>query len=122
MKPKNSNSFADRQEAAATAKKAMLEKFKPKPMVIDPDLVSREQRLEAEREAVRLERQADREARRKAAAERAEAARIAAILLEQASADAKKNERKERKALTKAEQRQRKEDRLAHYAGLRRSG
>lgn len=122
MKPKNANSFADRQEAAMAAKKAMLEKFKPKPMVIDPDLVDREKRLEAEREAVRRERLAEREERRKIAAEKAEAARIAAIMLEQASADAKKNERKERKALTKQEQRQRKEERLAHYAGLRRTG
>jgi hypothetical protein len=122
MKPKNANSFADRQEAAIAAKKAMLEKFKPKPMVIDPELVDREKRLEAEREAVRLQRQAEREARRKIAAEKAEAARIAAILAEQASAEAKKNERKERKMMTKQEQRQRKEDRLAHYANLRRTG
>jgi hypothetical protein len=35
--------------------------------------------------------------------------------------EAKRQERKDRKALTKAEQRERKEERMAYYASMRRS-
>jgi hypothetical protein len=60
---------AERQETAAAAKKAMLERFKPKPHVIDPNLEARKAAAAAELEAVRAARTAEREAKRAAAAE-----------------------------------------------------
>ena len=107
MQPKNST-FSERQALAAAAKKALLEKFKPKPMVqaevlIDHEAERRErmEAIRAQREAERLERQrlreeaeAKAEAERIAAAEAAEAARLEAEL----SIDAQKRaERKARK-------------------------
>ena len=115
-------SHADRLSAAAAAKKSMLEKFKPKPTVIDPNLVDREARRAAEREAIRQQRAVEKEEQRKLAAERAEAARKAVLAAELAAAEAKRLERKERKQGTKVEQRQRKEERMAYYASLRRTG
>lgn len=115
-------SLTDRQAAAAAAKKAMLEKFKPKPTVADPNFVDRETRKAAELEALRAQRVVEKEAARRAAAERAEAARKAQLAADLAAAEAKRLERKERKALTKTEQRERKEERMAYYANLRRTG
>ena len=60
---------AERQETAAAAKKAMLERFKPKPHVIDPNLEARKAAAAAELEAVRAARNAERDAKRIAAAE-----------------------------------------------------
>jgi regulator of protease activity HflC (stomatin/prohibitin superfamily) len=123
MQPKNS-SFADRQAASLAAKKALLEKFKPKPMVqaetpIDHE-AERRARLEAiraQREAERLERQRAREeaearaeAERIAAAQAAEAARIAA---EQSIDAMKRAERKARKKEIKEAARAKKEARAA---------
>ena len=45
----NSN-FADRQKASAEAKKALLQKFKPKPMVTDPNFEQRQAEKAAERD------------------------------------------------------------------------
>jgi len=85
--------FADRIGAAAEAKKALLAKLKPKPTVTDPDFEQREAVKAAELEAVRAARAAVKEAARQAAADKDEA-----ILAE------KRADRKERKALTQAEQ------------------
>ena len=60
---------AERQETAAAAKKAMLERFKPKPHVIDPNLEARKAAAAAELEAVRAARNAERDAKRIATAE-----------------------------------------------------
>ena len=76
----------------------------------------------AEREALRTQRAVEKEAARRAAAERAEIARKAQLAADLAAAEAKRLERKERKALTKADQRSRKEERMAYYANLRRTG
>lgn len=74
----NGNSFADRQAAAAKAKKAMAEKFlaKSKYDPSDPAVIEREAKRKAILEA-RAVRDADR-ARRKAEDEAAEATRRAA--------------------------------------------
>jgi hypothetical protein len=74
----NSNSFADRQAAAAKARKAMAEKFlaNSKYDPADPAVVEREAKRKAILEA-RVVRDAER-ARRKAEQEAAEAARRAA--------------------------------------------
>jgi len=95
-------SHGDRQKAAAEAKQAMLAKFKPKPMVTDPEFERRAEIRAAELEAVRAERAAAKEA-----------ARQAALEAEQLVLDAKRSERKERKALTKAEQKAKRDARYA---------
>ncbi len=102
MNPMKLTGHADRLNAAKEAKKAMLEKFKPRPMVSDPNFQSRDETRAAELEAVR-----------RARAEAKEAARQEALDREQASADAIKKARKERKALSEAEA---KEKRDARYA------
>lgn len=112
--------FAERQQAAAEAKKAMLAKFKPKPAVADPNFVHREERLAAEREAARAARELAKEEARKAAAAKAEAQRLAeaaaaeerrlALLNnEEAQLALKREERKARKAEAKAEARAKRE-------------
>ena len=102
MKEVKQSKLDDRLTAAADAKRAMLAKFKPKPMVADPAFEDRGTIKAAELEAVRAARAAAKEA-----------ARQAALDAEQAELDAKKSQRKERKALSKAEQ---KAARDARYA------
>jgi hypothetical protein len=94
--------FEDRLSAAAEAKKALVAKLKPKPMVTAPDLPSREELRAAELAVVRQKR-----------AEAKEEARLAAEADEQAALDARRGERKERKALTKAEQKARRDAKYA---------
>ena len=62
-------SFEDRLAAQAEAKKAMLEKFKPKPAARETPYVDTAAQREAELERIRAERQAQREAKKAAAAE-----------------------------------------------------
>ena len=69
MKPFKPISFEDRLAAQAEAKKAMLEKFKPKPAVRETPYVDSQAQKQAELERVRAERQAAREAKKAAAAE-----------------------------------------------------
>ena len=94
--------FADRLTAAAEAKKALVAKLRPKPMVTAPVFESREAIRERELAAVRQAR-----------AEAKEVARQAALADEEAALEARRGDRKERKALTKAEQ---KAKRDAKYA------
>ena len=119
MQPKNST-FSDRQAASLAAKKALLEKFKPKPMVqaeapIDHEAErrARMEAIRAQREAERLERQRAREeAEAKAEAERiaaAEAAERARIETEQNIDAIKRAERKARKKEIKEQAKLKKE-------------
>jgi len=94
--------FADRLSAQAEARKALVAKLKPKPTIQAVDLESREVIRERELAAVRQAR-----------ADAKEAARQAAAAAELAALEAKRGDRKERKALTKAEQ---KAKRDAKYA------
>jgi hypothetical protein len=110
--------FADRQTAAAEAKKAMLAKFKPKAAVTDPNFQSREAEKAAELERVRAERATARaEAKRRqeeaAAARAAEQAELAQTELE-----IKRLERKERKQAQKDIARAKKE-RLMAYKNMK---
>jgi Skp family chaperone for outer membrane proteins len=68
MKPSKLPNFAERQAAAADAKKALLAKFKPKPTVVDPNLDERRAARQAELEALRAKRAAERQAKREEAA------------------------------------------------------
>ena len=73
------NKFVDRAEAAAAAKKAMLEKFRAKPAADDPEVLARA----AERKAI-AEARDIRAAERKVAKEAADVERIAAEAARQA--------------------------------------
>ncbi len=103
MKPSLGDSFADRQKTAADARKALLEAFKPKPTVIDPDIKPRSERRAEELKAVREARAAEREARKQAALDAEAASAADREAAEAAALEAKRGERKDRKALTKAE-------------------
>jgi hypothetical protein len=102
MKDPLKTGFAERLTAAQEAKKALVAKLKPRPTITAPVFESREEIKARELAAVRQAR-----------AEAKEAARLAALAREQALLEAKRGERKERKALTKAEQ---KAKRDAKYA------
>jgi membrane protein involved in colicin uptake len=123
MQPKNST-FSDRQAASLAAKKALLEKFKPKPMVQadvvinhDAERQARIEAIRAQREIEKAERQRAREeAEAKAEAERIAAAEAAARAIEEAqlSSDAQKRaERKARKKEIKEQAKAKKEVRTA---------
>jgi hypothetical protein len=115
------HTHADRTNAAADAKKAMLEKFKPKPTVTDPDFGNREALRLAEIEKVRLARaEAKAEAKRKQEAAAA-ARRAAEAELAQTELEIKRLERKERKQSQKEIVRAKKE-RLGAYRNMRAAG
>jgi hypothetical protein len=112
---------ADRMKAAADAKKAMLEKFKPKAHVADPNFSNREAERAAELEKVRAQR-AEAKAIAKAKQEELAAKRRAEEAeLAQTELEIKRLERKERKQTQKEIQRAKK-DRLAAYKNLRATG
>ena len=107
MQPKNST-YSDRQAASVAAKKALLEKFKPKPTVQAETLIDHEAERRARAEAIRAQREVEKAERiraREEAAAAAEAARLEALAAaEQARLDAelsvdaqKRAERKARK-------------------------
>ena len=95
MKDPLKTGFADRQKAAAEAKQALLAKLKPKPAIQAENFVPREVERQAELEALRLKRKTDREAAK-------EAVVVAAVDAEQAALNAKREERKARKAEAKS--------------------
>ena len=119
MQPKNST-FSDRQAASVAAKKALLEKFKPKPMVQAEAPINHEAERLAKLEALRAERQAEKEAKQRAREEAERAAEQARIEAEAAAerarleaehlSDAQKRaERKDRKKAIKEAARLKKE-------------
>lgn len=121
MQPKNST-FSDRQAASVAAKKALLEKFKPKPMVVAETPINHEADRLRRLEDVRAQRQAEKEAKqlaREQAAAAAEQARLdAEAAAEQARLDAehlsdaqKRAERKARKKEVKETAKLKKETR-----------
>jgi len=127
MQPKNST-FAERQALAAAAKKALLEKFKPKPTVQAEVLIDHEAERRAKVDAIRSQREAEKAERnrlREEAAAAAEAARLEAIeTAEQARIDAelsvdalKRADRKARKKEVKEAAKAKKENRTVSKPG-----
>lgn len=105
--------FTERLKTAADAKKALLAQLRPKPSVTATDFETTAAKRKADLEQVRLERAEAKVARKQAIAQ-AEADRIQAEEASAAAAlDAKRGERKERKALTKAEQKAKRDARYA---------
>jgi hypothetical protein len=127
MQPKNST-FSERQAASVAAKKALLEKFKPKPTVQAEVLIDHEAERRARAEIIRAEREAEKLERqriREEAAAAAEKARLEAIAAaEQARIDAelsvdalKRAERKARKKEIKEAAKSKKETRSVSKPG-----
>ncbi len=123
MQPKNST-FAERQALSLAAKKALLEKFKPKPTVQADTVINHDAERQARIEAVRAQREIEKaerqrareEAEAKAEAERIAAAEAAAAAIEaaQLSSDAlKRADRKARKKEVKEAAKAKKEIRTA---------
>jgi hypothetical protein len=113
--------FGDRQQTAADAKKALLAKFQPKTATATVDIEAVKAAREAERERVRQERAAAKEAARLAKIAAEEAKQAAAVDAEQAGVDAKRQDRKDRKALLKLEAQKKREANQAVRAERRGS-
>jgi hypothetical protein len=92
------NDFNDRRETAESARKAMLERFKARPPADDPDLVAKQAERIAVAEA-REKRRAEREALRKAEAERIAAEKLAAELADLQRREEEARRRAEAEAL-----------------------
>ena len=110
--------FNERLNSQAEARRALLEKFKPKPMVQAQVLETRAQRKAREIEEVRAKRAAEKEAARLKADAEKEAARLALANNEEAQLELKRQERKDRKAQAKSEARAKREQKSA----MRRTG
>jgi hypothetical protein len=105
--------FSERLESQAEARKALLEKFKPKPTVQPEAFEPRAQRKARELEEVRAKRAAEKEDAR-LQAEAAEAARQDALANdEEFQLQLKRDDRKARKAAAKAEARAKREAKSA---------
>lgn len=105
--------FQERLKTAADAKKALLAAFKRKPSSTASELPSRAEARAADLVRVRQERVEAKVARKQAAVEAVEAARQSTEAVAAAALDAKRGERKERKALTKAEAKAKRDARYA---------
>ncbi len=116
MKQNINPGFADRLQAQADAKKALLARFKPKPAVTDENHVDRATRREQELEAVRKARVEERERARIERAEALEMAKMSVEEAELAALEAKRAERRERKATMKSDAQTRRAARLSMYA------
>lgn len=103
MKDKLKTGFAERLSSAAAAKQTLVDKLRPRPTHVDPQHQDRAGMREAELKAVREARAQAKAAKKQAAADaEAEVVRIAAEA-EEAALLLKRGERKERKALSAAE-------------------
>jgi hypothetical protein len=105
--------FSERLKTAAEAKKALLANFRPKPTVTDPQIADRAAMRAAELERVRQDRIEAKAAKKQAAADAQASAQQAEEAIAAAALDAKRGERKERKALTKAEAKAKRDARYA---------
>jgi hypothetical protein len=110
MNSKISPGFADRLSTQADAKKALLAKFKPKEAVQAPEgALTRDQLKAQEREAMRQAR-AEEKLRQEEERRAQQTQRAASALAEvQSALEAKRAERKDRKAAAKEEARLRRQ-------------
>ena len=103
MREDQKTAFGERQKTAAAAKAALLAKFKPKPAATDPLHAERASMRKTEIDTARKERLA---AKAVIAQEALEAKAAAALLVDQQAEEALialRGERKERKTLSKAD-------------------
>jgi hypothetical protein len=106
-------SFSERLKAAAESRAALLAQLQPKPAVADPQFPERAAMRAADLDRVRRDRAMAKAAKKQAAAEAEEAARLTEEAVAVAALDAKRGARKERKALTKAEAKAKRDARYA---------
>ena len=119
MNSKIDPKFSDRLQTQADAKKALLARFKPKPAVTDPNFERRDEIKAAQVEAARQAREAEKQQREQDKAARLEAQRLESLRRAEEDLEARRSERKQRKALTKAEQQAKRDLRkAARMAGL----
>jgi hypothetical protein len=103
MNDKLKTGFADRLKTATAAKQALLDKLRPRPMQIDPQHAQRADIRAAELDAVREERTAAKAAKRQAAADAEVEVQRALAAAEEAALEVKRGQRKERKAMSAAD-------------------
>ena len=114
MKPSDYGSgFAERLKTAAEARKALIEGLRAKPSVSDPDFQHSSVRKAAELQQVRLDRADAKRLKQAAAAEAVAQAQAAEAAAADAALADKRGARKERKALTKAEAKAKRDARYA---------
>jgi hypothetical protein len=111
--------YADRLKTAAEAKAALLAKLRPKTTITDPNHGERQDERTAELDVVRQERLDAKAARKQASAEAARVIADARAAEEAAALEAKRGERKQRKALSNAEAKTRKDAKFAAYRSSR---
>jgi len=117
MREAKIGSFEERLSSQAEARRALLEKFKPKPTVQPEVFETRAQRKARELEEVRAKRAADKEAAIAKAEAEAEAKRVALANNEEHQLELKRQDRKDRKAAAKAEARAKREAKSAQRRG-----
>jgi hypothetical protein len=105
--------FADRLKTAAAAKQILLAKFRPRPTVTDPRHGERADLRAARLDGVRDQRTAVKAAKSRAAAEATLEAERAQAAVEAAAVDAMRGERKQRKALSAAEAKSKRDEKYA---------
>lgn len=117
------DTFEDRQKAAAEAKKALLERFKPKPMVAsNAPIVDRAAEKAAKVAELKARREAEKAAKA-AARQAAEAAAAEALANDEAAQmELRRQAIKERKAAEKNAAHERRAQKLAAYAQFKVSG
>ena len=121
--PKLTDTFADRQKAAAEAKKALLERFKPKPMVTSAEpIVDRAAEKAAKAAALKAKRDAEKEAKRLAREAAEKAAAEARANDEALQIELRRQAIKERKAAEKNAAHERRAQKLAAYAQFKVTG
>ena len=116
MKPNVNPGFTDRLKTQQEAKKALLARFQPKPTVVADNLVDRATRKAEALDAVRRTRLEEREKAKVDRAAAAEALRLSAVNAEQEVLEAKRAERKERKAMMRSDAQSKRAARLPVYA------
>ncbi|TAJ72607.1 MAG: hypothetical protein EPO51_08210 [Phenylobacterium sp.] len=113
MRDLKGSGLTDRLSAAAEAKAALLAKLKPKPTVTDPLFAERAAMKAAELDDVRAARAVEKADAKQAAADKIAAAEAVIAADEQAQLDDKRGARKERKQLSKAEAKAKRDARYA---------
>jgi len=113
MRDLKGSGLTDRLSAAAEAKAALLAKLKPKPSVTDPLFAERAAMKAAELDDVRAARAVERADAKQASADKIAAAEAAILADEEAQLADKRGARKERKQLSKAEAKAKRDARYA---------
>jgi len=117
MREQKIGGFSERLSSQAEARKALLEKFKPKPTAKPAEFESTAAKKARELEEVRARRAAEKEEARRLAEEAEKARQEALANDEQFQLELKRQERKDRKAAEKAAARAKREQKSAMRRG-----